>query len=155
MTHHAFLSQSSRAAASRDSLDSHLPKSESEWLYDWRLTACQFILATSPLRLTTHKFICQLNTFSYSPCVTSSLARGWVCPLQLLLVLPSAVIIRFESRETRDHISLLQIRDSPNLEGQIPVFIPPSDRVTQLYPQALVSLFIDPASTRQPDILVI
>jgi hypothetical protein len=30
-----------------------------------------------------------------------------------------------ESRGTRDHILLSQTRDSPNLEGQVPVFIPP------------------------------
>jgi hypothetical protein len=41
-----------------------------------------------------------------------------------------------------DHILLSQIRGSPNLEGQIPVFISPRNRVAQLYPQALGSLFI-------------
>jgi hypothetical protein len=35
-----------------------------------------------------------------------------------------------------------QIRDSPNLEGQVPVFISPSHRVARLYPPALGSLFI-------------
>jgi hypothetical protein len=30
----------------------------------------------------------------------------------------------------------------PNLEDQVPVFISPSDRVAQLYPQALGSLFV-------------
>jgi hypothetical protein len=33
------------------------------------------------------------------------------------------------------------IWDSPNLEGQVPVFISPRNRVAQLYPQALGSLF--------------
>jgi hypothetical protein len=32
------------------------PESESELLYDWRFTANQFVLATSPLRLTTSIF---------------------------------------------------------------------------------------------------
>jgi hypothetical protein len=59
--------------------------SEPQLLYDWRFTASQFILATSPLRLTTNNFF-QLNTCVYSPYVTSSLTRGWVCRLQLLLV---------------------------------------------------------------------
>jgi hypothetical protein len=36
---------------------------------------------------------------------------------------------------------LFQIRDYPNLEGQVPVFISPRNRVAQLYPQALGSLF--------------
>jgi hypothetical protein len=70
---------------------------ESELLYNWRFTANQFVLATSPLRLTTSNFIFQLNTCgSY---VISSLTRGWVCRLQLLLVLASGVILR-----SHDHI---------------------------------------------------
>jgi hypothetical protein len=118
-----------------------LLQSESESLYDWRFTANQFVLATSPSRPTTIIFVFQLNTCSYRPYVISSLKRGWVCRLQLLLVLPSAVILRPKSRGTHDHILLCQIRDSPNLEGQVPVFICPRNRVAQLYPQPLGSLF--------------
>jgi hypothetical protein len=81
-------------------------------------TANQFVLALSPLRLTTGNFIFQLNTCGYSPCVTSTLTRGRVCRLQLLLVLASAVVLRPESLWPHDHILLSQIRDSPNLEGQ-------------------------------------
>jgi hypothetical protein len=84
----------------------------------------------------------QLNTCGYSPYVTSSLPRGWVCRLHLLMVLASSVILRSESRGTHDHILLSQIRDSPNLEGTVPVFISPINRVAQLYPQALGSLFV-------------
>jgi hypothetical protein len=90
---------------------------ERKLLYDKRFTAHQFVLVTSPLRGTTINFIFQLNTCCYGPYVTSSLTRGWVCRLQLLLVLDSAVILRSESRGTHDHILLSQIRDSPNLEG--------------------------------------
>jgi hypothetical protein len=68
--------------------------------------------------------------------VTTSLTRRWVCRLQLLLVLASAVILRSESLKTHDHILLTQIRDSPSLEGQVPVFISPRNRVAQLYPEA-------------------
>jgi hypothetical protein len=68
-------------------------ESESELLYDWRFTANQFVLERSPLSLTTSNFIFQLKTCSYSPYVISSLKRGWVCRLQLLLVLASAVIL--------------------------------------------------------------
>jgi hypothetical protein len=68
--------------------------------------------------------------------------RGWVCRLQLLLDLASAVILGSESRGTHDHILLSLIRDSLNLEGQVPRFISPRDRVAQLYPQALGSLFV-------------
>jgi hypothetical protein len=119
-----------------------MSESESELLYDWRFTAHNFFLATSPLRLTTNNCIFQQNTCGYSPYVTSSLSRGWVCRLQLLLGLASAVIIRSESRGTHDHILLPQIRDFPNLEGQVPVFISPRNRVARLHPQALGSLFV-------------
>jgi hypothetical protein len=39
--------------------------------------------------------------------------------------LASAVILGSEYRRTHDHILLSQIRDSPNLQGQVPVFISP------------------------------
>jgi hypothetical protein len=47
----------------------------------------------------------------------------------LLLVLASAVILRSESHGTHDHILLSQIRESPNLEAQVLVFISPRNRV--------------------------
>jgi hypothetical protein len=75
-------------------------------------------------------------------CNILSDARGCVCCLQLLLALASAVILRSESLRTHDHILLSQIRDSPNLEGQVPVFISTRNGVAQLYPQALDSLFV-------------
>jgi hypothetical protein len=81
----------------------------------------------------------QLRVCSYGE---PSLTRGRVCRLQLLLVLASAVNLWYKFRGTHDHILLSHIRDSPNLEGQVPVFISPSDSVAQLYPQALGSLFI-------------
>jgi hypothetical protein len=56
--------------------------------------------------------------------------------------LASAVILGSESRGTHVCILLSQIRDSPNLENQVPVFISPRNSVAQLYPQALVSLFV-------------
>jgi hypothetical protein len=46
-------------------------------------------------------------------CGALSLTRGRVCRLQLLLILASAVIFGSESRGTRDHILLSQIRDFP------------------------------------------
>jgi hypothetical protein len=41
------------------------------------------------------------------------MTRGRVCRLQLLLVLASTDIFGSESRRTRDHILLSQIRDFP------------------------------------------
>jgi hypothetical protein len=115
-------------------------ESESELLYDWRFTANQFVLATSPLRLTTSNFIFQLNTCCYSPYVTSSLTRGWVCRLQLLLVFANVVVLRYESRGAHGRILLSQIWDCPNLQGHVPVFISPRNIVACLYLQALDSL---------------
>jgi hypothetical protein len=80
--------------------------------------------------------------FCYCQTVAGLLMWGALCLLQLLLVLASAVILGFESCGTRDHILLSQIRDSPNLEGQVLVLISPRNRVAQLYPQALGSLFV-------------
>jgi hypothetical protein len=57
--------------------------------------------------------------------------RGWVCRLQLLLVLGSAFILKSESRRTHDFILLSQIREFPNLEDQMPVFTSPRSRVAQ------------------------
>jgi hypothetical protein len=45
------------------------------------------------------------------------------------------------------------IRDSPNLEGQVPVFISPRKRVAQLYPWALGSL-LSPRTTRRAMVVV-
>jgi hypothetical protein len=60
------------------------------------------------------------NTCGYSPYVTSSLTREWVCRLHLLLVLARAVILGSESRRTHDHILLSQIRDTPQPGGPGP-----------------------------------
>jgi hypothetical protein len=117
-------------------------QSVSVLLYNWQFSDNQFVLATSPLNLTTSNFIFQLNTCSYSPSVTSALTRGWVCCLELLLVLASAVILRSKSCGTHDQLLRSQIRDAPNMEGQVPVFITPRNTVAQLYPQALGSLFV-------------
>jgi hypothetical protein len=79
----------------------------------------------APCGPTTRIFIFQLNTCSYSPYVTSSLTRGCVCRLQLLLFLASAVILRSGSRGTHDHILLSQIRDSPTSRPRSPYLCPP------------------------------
>jgi hypothetical protein len=41
-----------------------------------------------------------------------------------------------------NHILQSQIRDSPNLEDQVPLFISPRNKVGRLYPQALGSFFV-------------
>jgi hypothetical protein len=71
-------------------------------------------------------------------CGALSLTKKRVCSLKLLLVL----ILGSESRGTRERILLSQIWDSPNLDGQVPVFISHGSRVAQLYPQAMGSLLV-------------
>jgi hypothetical protein len=44
--------------------------------------------------------------------------------------------------QVRNHIPLSQVRDSPNLADQVPVFISSRNRVARLYPQALGSLCV-------------
>jgi hypothetical protein len=55
---------------------------------------------------------------------------------------PRQHILGSESRGTHDNILMSQTPDFPNLEGQVPVFISPRNRVVQLYPQPLGSLFV-------------
>jgi hypothetical protein len=110
-------------------------ESESELLYDWRFTANQFVLKTSPLKLTTSNFIFQLNTCGYSLYVTSSLTRRWVCRLKLLLVLASAVILMSDSRGNHDHILLSQIWVSPKPGGPGPrIYIPQEQGGSDILP---------------------
>jgi hypothetical protein len=110
-------------------------------------------LGAKPLETHGQNFSSQFNTCSHSPYITSSLTRGWVCHLQWLLALASAVILRSESHGTHEHILLSQIRDSPNLEGQVPLCISPMNRVARLYPQALGS-FSSPPTTRRATVEV-
>jgi hypothetical protein len=62
-------------------------------------------------------------------CGALSLTRERVYRLQLLLILTSTVILGSKSGRTRDDILLSQIQDSPHLEGQVPIFISPRNRV--------------------------
>jgi hypothetical protein len=114
------------------------------------------------LFISVSRFTCNLH-FKVSYYVTSSLRRGCVCSLQLLLALAKAFILRFESRGIHDHMLLSQIQDSPNLEGQVPIFISPgkgcpSYNLRQWVPftslptthRATVEV-LDPASTQDAD----
>jgi hypothetical protein len=91
-----------------------------------------FVLATSPLRLTTSNFIFQLNTCGYSPYVTSSLMMSFTIgagPRQRSKVrLPRDSWPHFIASNSR----LSQPGGPDNL-----IY-----RVAQLYPKALGSLFV-------------
>jgi hypothetical protein len=51
-----------------------------------------------------------------------------------MLGLASAVILRSKSSGTHDHILLPQIQHSPNLEGQVSVFISPQEQCGSVIP---------------------
>jgi hypothetical protein len=85
---------------------------KSDLIYDWRFTANKFVLSSSQLTLTAR--ISQMNTCFHSFYITASLTRWRVCNLQLLLTLTSGFFLGSESRGTRDHILLPQIRDFPS-----------------------------------------
>lgn len=59
-----------------------------------------------------------------------------------MLALARAVILVSVSRGFHDQILLSQIRNSPNLEGHVTLFITPRISVAQLYPQDLGFLFV-------------
>jgi hypothetical protein len=115
-------------------------KSKSKLSYDRRSVGQSLLASSTHLGLTT-RFILLSDSCGFVD-VGRSLTRERVCRLQLPLILASAVILGSESGGTRDHILLSQIRDSSSLESQVVVFISPRNRVAQLYPQALASLFV-------------
>jgi hypothetical protein len=118
-------------------LSTEFLESESELLYDRRFTANQFVLETSPSQVSQ-----PIMFFSNCTLAVIVLTRGWVCRLQLLLALASAVILRSVSHGTHDHILLCQIRGSHSLDGQVTIFISSRNWVTQLYPKALGPPFV-------------
>jgi hypothetical protein len=119
----------------------------SKLLYDWRFTANQFILATSPLRTMTRIFIFQLNPCGYSPSVTSSLTKGWVCCLQLLLGLASAVLLG-PSPTGLNHILLSDLRLPPTWRARSPYLHPPGTGWPDYTPRHWVP-FLSPPTTRR------
>jgi hypothetical protein len=112
---------------------------ELELLYDCRFTAHQFILATSPSRL---------NTSGYSPHVTTSLMRGWVCRLHLLLVLASAVILGSKSCGTHDIFYCLKFETPPTWRARSPYLYPPGIGWPSYTPRHWVP-FSSPPTTRR------
>jgi hypothetical protein len=109
--------------------------------YDWRQSQSYVLVSCAHLGLRTRYLL--LSVICGFVDVGRSLSDERTgLPFTIAAGLASAVILGSESRGTRDNILLPQIRDSPNLEGQVPVFITPRNRVAQLYPQALGSLFV-------------
>jgi hypothetical protein len=67
----------------------------------------------------------QLNTWYHSSYVTSSLTRGRVCSLQLLLVLASRVILMSDSRGLVTIFYCLKFKTPPTLRVRSPYIYPP------------------------------
>jgi hypothetical protein len=111
-------------------------KSKSKLCYD-RMPVVQSVLVPSPIGAQDQIFV-TVRQLRVRWCE----ARGRICRLQLLLAFAISVILWSESCGTHDHILLSQIQDSPNLEGQVTVSISPRNRVAQLYPQTLGSIFV-------------
>jgi hypothetical protein len=86
-------------------------------------------------------FIFQLNICGYSSCVTSSLTRGWVCRSQLLLILASAVILRFEPRDSWSHFTVSDSR-LPQPGGPGPRIYIPQEQGGSFIPPGTLLLFI-------------
>jgi hypothetical protein len=77
--------------------------------------------------------------------VAPSLTRGRICNLlynSFWALLEQPLLGRSPAELTAIFYCL--IWDSPHLEGQVPLFIFPRNRVAQLYPRALGSLFVAP-----------
>jgi hypothetical protein len=71
-----------------------------------------------------------------------SLTRGRVCNLLLLLGLVSGVSLGSESHGTQDHILFSEFLRLPQPGGPGPRIYIPRDKVAQLYPRALGSLYV-------------
>jgi hypothetical protein len=83
-----------------------------------------------------------------------SLTRGWGCNLlyNCFWALPEQSLLGRSPTELTAIFYCL-ISNSPNLEGQVRVFIFPRNRVPQLYPQALGAL-LSPLTTRRAEVEV-
>jgi hypothetical protein len=110
---------------------------------------CQSVrLGDKPLETHDQNIFFQMSTCGHSPNVTSSLTRGQICRLQLLMVLASAVILGSGSRGTHDHILLSQIWDSPTWRTRSPYLYPPGTGWPSYTPRHRV-LFSSPPATRR------
>jgi hypothetical protein len=81
-------------------------------------------------------------------CRVSSLTRGRIYRLQLLLVLASAVILGSESHGTHDYILLSQIRDSPTWRARFPHLYFPGTGLASYSPMHLVLFSSTPKPRR-------
>jgi hypothetical protein len=113
-------------------------KLKSKLCYDRRSVGQSVLVSSTHLGLTKDFYYCQTVAGLLMWDALSDDRKG----LPFTIAASPHQRSHFWDRGTRDHILLSQIRDSRNLEGQVPVFISPRNRVARLYPQALGSLFV-------------
>jgi hypothetical protein len=128
-------------------------KHEIELLYDWRITANQFFLAPSPLRLTTRdSFVLQLNPWAHSLYVTSFLTRGWVWSINYFYKILN-ISVR-TSQETRCVWCEVHTGDTETYPAALPYHRYPSDRrlggPQSLFGRRGEDKILDPTGTRTP-----
>jgi hypothetical protein len=87
-------------------------------------------------------------TLTDNPYTKSSLTRGWVCRLQLLLAFASAVILGSQSLGTHDHMLLSQTRDSPTWSVRSLYLYTPGTRWPSYTPRHWVP-FPSPSTSRR------
>jgi hypothetical protein len=98
-------------------------------------------------------FFFQLITCSHSPYVTSSLTRGCVCRLQLLLALARAVIIGSESRGLKSIFYCLRFETPSTWRVMSPYLYPPGTEWASYTPKHWVP-FSSPPTTRRATVEV-
>jgi hypothetical protein len=108
-------------------------------------------LATSPLRPTTNIFF-QLNIRGYSLYVTSSLTRGWVYRLQLLLTLVSAVILGSESPGFMTIFYCLRFETLPTWRARSPYLYPTGTEWSSYNPRHWVPFSSPPTHRTTADV---
>jgi hypothetical protein len=129
-------------------------ESESELVYDGRFTTNLFVLATSPLRLKTGNFFFQMNTYGYCPHVTSSLTRGWVPLLQLLLRTHQRKLSQVRvQRDSWPHFTVSDSRLPPTSRTRSPYLYPTGTGWPGYTPRHWVS-FSSPPTTRRATVEV-
>jgi hypothetical protein len=114
-----------------------------ELIYDWRFTANQFILATSPLRFTT-----SISFSTEQPYVTSSLTTGWVYRSQVLLGSPAQSFSGPSLAELMTIFYCLRLETSPFWRARSPYLYSPGTGWLGYTPEHWVP-FSSPPTTRR------
>jgi hypothetical protein len=126
---------------------------QSELLYDWRFTANQFVLATSPLRLTTSNFIFQLNICAYNLYVTSSLKEDGSVVYNCYLSSPVQPILGPSPAGLMTTFYCLRFEAPPTWRARFPYLYPTGTGWPGYTPRHWVP-FSSPPTTRRATVQV-